>query len=67
MVRLLNGNYDLQTTYGDDPVAQAQAFEQAGASWLHVVDLDGARSGKPEHTAVISRICRETKLAVEVG
>lgn len=67
VVRLLKGDYDRQTTYGDDPVAQAQAFEQAGASWLHVVDLDGARSGKPEHTAEISRICRETKLAVEVG
>ena len=67
VVRLLKGDYDCQTTYGDDPVAQAKAFEAAGASWLHVVDLDGARSGTPEHTSVIQQICGETNLAVEVG
>lgn len=67
VVRLLKGDYDQQTTYGDDPVSQAKAFEAAGAQWLHVVDLDGARSGKPEHAEVIGRICRETGLAVEVG
>ena len=67
VVRLLKGDYDQQTTYGDDPVAQAQAFEAAGASWLHVVDLDGARSGTPEHTDVIRRICAATRLQVEVG
>lgn len=67
VVRLLKGDYDQQTTYGDDPVSQAKAFEKAGASWLHVVDLDGARSGKPEHAEVIARICAATDLAVEVG
>jgi phosphoribosylformimino-5-aminoimidazole carboxamide ribotide isomerase len=67
VVRLLKGDYDQQTTYGDDPVSQAKAFEKAGASWLHVVDLDGARSGKPEHAEVIARICSATDLAVEVG
>ena len=67
VVRLLKGDYDRQTTYGDDPVAQAKAFEAAGSSWLHVVDLDGARSGTPEHTEVIAAICRETNLSVEVG
>ncbi len=67
VVRLLKGDYDKQTTYGDDPIAQAHAFEAAGASWLHVVDLDGARSGTPEHTDVIRHICAATSLNVEVG
>ena len=67
MVRLTQGDYDRQTTYGDDPVAVAQGFEQAGATWLHVVDLDGARSGKMEHLEQIRAICSNTKLKVEVG
>jgi phosphoribosylformimino-5-aminoimidazole carboxamide ribotide isomerase len=67
VVRLLKGDYDRQTTYGDDPLAQARGFEAAGATWLHVVDLDGARSGRPEHAEVIERICQETSLTVEVG
>ncbi len=67
VVRLLRGDYDRQTTYGDDPLAQARAFADAGATWLHVVDLDGARSGKPEHLNVIERICANTTLQVEIG
>ena len=42
-VRLYQGDYDRETVYGDDPVAQAQAFEAEGAAWIHVVDLDAAR------------------------
>jgi len=67
VVRLHQGDYGKQTTYGADPVEQAQAFAAAGASWLHVVDLDGARSGHMVHLDVIRRICKETKLKVEVG
>jgi phosphoribosylformimino-5-aminoimidazole carboxamide ribotide isomerase len=67
VVRLLRGDYDRQTVYGDDPLAQARMFADAGATWLHVVDLDGARSGTPEHLAVIERICSNTPLKVEVG
>ena len=67
VVRLYQGDYDRQTTYGRDPVAQAQAFEREGASWLHVVDLDGARSGEPAHLDVIAKICATTSLKVEVG
>lgn len=67
VVRLHQGNYAEQTTYNDDPVAQAQAFEDAGATWLHVVDLDGAKSGKPEHLEMIANICSKTSLKVEVG
>src|SRR5262245_29199060 len=67
VVRLHQGDYGKQTTYGADPVEQAKLFERAGASWLHVVDLDGARSGHMVHLEIIRRICRETKLKVEVG
>ena len=67
VVRLLKGDYDRQTTYGDDPLAQARIFESAGAAWLHVVDLDGARSGVMTHRDHIARICADTDLKVEVG
>ena len=67
VVRLLRGDYDRQTTYGDDPVAQAEAFAAAGATWLHVVDLDGARSGEAHNRDAIAAICRATTLKVEVG
>ena len=66
-VRLAKGDYAQVTVYNDDPVAQAHAFEEAGASWVHVVDLDGARTGVPENIAVVERIVRETALSVEVG
>ncbi|WP_080798625.1 1-(5-phosphoribosyl)-5-[(5-phosphoribosylamino)methylideneamino]imidazole-4-carboxamide isomerase [Arabiibacter massiliensis] len=66
-VRLAKGDYDQVTVYNDDPAAQAQAFEEQGASWLHVVDLDGARSGEPENIALIERILAKTLLKVEVG
>lgn len=67
VVRLSQGDYDRQTTYGDDPLEQARHFEAAGATWLHVVDLDGARGGGMKNIEHIERICRETKLKVEVG
>ena len=67
VVRLRQGAYDQQTTYGDDPLAQAKTFEDAGATYLHMVDLDGARSGQQAHLDVIERICRATSLRVEVG
>lgn len=67
VVRLLQGDYDQQTTYGDDPLEQAKAFEDAGATWLHVVDLDGAKAGRLIHREVIASICSKTNLKVEVG
>ena len=66
-VRLAKGDYNQVTVYNDDPVAQARAFEEAGATWVHVVDLDGARSGVPENIAIVERIVRETSLSVEIG
>jgi len=67
VVRLLKGDYDRQTTYGDSPLDQARLFESAGAKWLHVVDLDGARSGEMTHLPIIRDICQNTNLKVEVG
>lgn len=66
-VRLAKGDYNQVTVYNDDPAAQAQAFEEAGATWLHVVDLDGAKSGSPDNIQVIERILKKTLLKVEVG
>jgi len=56
VVRLRQGDYDDQTTYGDDPVAVAVAFADAGARWIHVVDLDAARSGSPVNRPVVAAI-----------
>ncbi len=66
-VRLLQGDYDRQIDYNDDPLAQAKLFEQQGAKWLHVVDLDGARQGLQSNRSVIERIVKNTSLRVQVG
>lgn len=66
-VRLYQGDYSQVTTYASDPVEVAQRWQEAGARWLHVVDLDGAKAGHPVNTALIARLCRETNLRVEVG
>lgn len=58
VVRLLQGDYDRETTYGDDPVAVAESFAAAGATWIHVVDLDAARSGSPVNRSVVAAIAR---------
>jgi len=67
VVRLMQGDYAQQTTYGDDPLEQAKQFEDAGATWLHVVDLDGAKTGHLAHREQIQAICEHTNLKVEVG
>ena len=66
-VRLAKGDYSQVTVYNDDPVDQALRFEAQGATWIHVVDLDGARTGVPENIAIVERIVRETSLSVEIG
>ena len=67
VVRLHQGKYDEVTVYDDDPVAMAKRFEDQGAARLHVVDLEGARSGAPAHAAIIQGILRETSLQVQIG
>jgi phosphoribosylformimino-5-aminoimidazole carboxamide ribotide isomerase len=66
-VRLLQGRYDEETIYGDDPVAMARRFENEGATRLHVVDLDGARDGAPTNLAIIARIAATLKIPVQTG
>lgn len=66
-VRLYQGDYDRQTTYADDPVAQALAFVADGAEALHVVDLDAARTGRPANRPIIGDICRAAGVPVQVG
>ena len=56
VVRLRQGDYSDETVYGDDPVAVARAFAVAGARWIHVVDLDAARSGDPVNRPVVAAI-----------
>lgn len=66
-VRLAKGDYSKVTVYHENPYEQAIEFEEAGASWVHVVDLDGARSGKPYNIEHVKRIAENTTLKVEVG
>jgi len=56
VVRLSQGDYAAETVYGDDPVAVAVGFADAGATWVHVVDLDAARTGDPVNRPVVARI-----------
>jgi phosphoribosylformimino-5-aminoimidazole carboxamide ribotide isomerase len=66
-VRLYQGDYGQVTTYDTDPAQVALRWQEAGASWLHVVDLDGAKQGMPVNVDVIGRIRAATKLHIEVG
>jgi phosphoribosylformimino-5-aminoimidazole carboxamide ribotide isomerase len=66
-VRLHQGDYDAETVYGDDPVAQALAFEADGAPWIHVVDLDAARTGDPVNRPVIEAIAAAVAVPVQTG
>lgn len=67
VVRLHQGDYDRQTSYAVDPVEQARAYAAAGARWLHLVDLDGARAGGWSLAPLVRRIVEETGLSVQTG
>jgi phosphoribosylformimino-5-aminoimidazole carboxamide ribotide isomerase len=66
VVRLKQGDYAQQTTYAADPRELAKRYAQAGAAWLHLVDLDGARSGRLDNLAVISSIAADG-MAIQAG
>jgi len=66
-VRLIQGQYHRQITYQNDPVKQAREFSSAGAQWLHIVDLDGAKVGRPVNTDTISAIAALEQFKIEVG
>lgn len=69
-VRLRQGEYADETVYGDDPVAMARSFAEAGATWIHVVDLDAARTGSATNRGVIAAIAKEVgalNVSVQTG
>lgn len=67
VVRLKQGDYAQQLNYDVDPLATARSFKDAGATWMHVVDLDGAKEGKPAQTSLIRDIIKASGLRVQVG
>ncbi len=67
VVRLKQGKFDQVTEYSTDPVQVAQRWESEGAEWLHVVDLDGARSGQIKNWVALERIAKSVKIPIEVG
>ncbi len=66
-VRLAQGRFDESTVYDEDPLGAAQAWVQAGARFLHIVDLDGARAGRPINLAALERIVAEVGIPVQYG
>ena len=66
-VRLRQGNYDQSTVYSESPLSAALAWVDAGATALHIVDLDGARGGKPENLEVVSEIAAAVDLPIQLG
>lgn len=66
-VRLYQGDFAQETVYGDDPVAQSRVFADAGAAWIHVVDLDAARTGEPANRPVIAAIASALGTPIQTG
>lgn len=66
-VRLRQGLADAETVYSEDPVRMAVFWEQQGAKWLHVVDLDGAFLGEPVQTNLVRKMIKAVKIPVQVG
>jgi len=66
-VRLLRGDYGAETVYSDDPVAVARSFEAAGARWIHVVDLDAARTGEAGNLDLVAAVAKSVASRIETG
>jgi len=67
VVRLTEGKFDQEKSYGDDPLAVARGFKAAGATWLHVVDLDGAKDPAQRQTPLVEKLAAESGLRVQSG
>lgn len=67
VVRLTEGKFDQEKAYGDDPLAVAKDFAASGATWLHVVDLDGAKDPAKRQTALVEQIARGSGLRMQTG
>lgn len=66
-VRLRQGDFDQETVYNEDPLEAARAWAEQGARFLHVIDLDGAREGEPQHLGVLEQITSELTVPVQYG
>ena len=66
-VRLVQGDYGAETVYGDDPVAVAHGFAGAGAGWIHLVDLDAARTGQPVNRPLVTAVAASVPVRVQAG
>lgn len=66
-VRLLKGDYAQKTVYTDNPAAMAKTFVEAGTKWIHVVDLAGAKAGKPVQRELIANVQRQTSAQIQCG
>ena len=66
-VRLYKGDYQNMTVYSENPIEVARDFEAAGATHIHMVDLEGAKSGETPTLAMVEQVARETSLFVEIG
>ena len=66
-VRLLKGDFDARTNYAADPVEVAKGYAAAGAEWMHIVDLDGAKNGKAEQSELILKVANSAKIKVQTG
>ncbi len=67
VVRLLHGDYDKMTVYSDSPLDVAREFERAGAKFIHMVDLEGAKTGGVPNLEAVADVARKTGLFVEIG
>lgn len=67
VVRLKKGDFASQKVYETDPIQQAQRFAKAGGTWLHIIDLDGAKTGMPHHIPLLKTIQKETGLKIQYG
>ena len=67
VVRLCRGDYDRQTTYGDDAAAVARTFVEAGARWIHMVDLDAARTGRRANAGCVRAVLQAVEAKVQLG
>lgn len=66
-VRLLQGRFGTETVYSDDPVKVALGFAKAGARWLHIVDLDGAKTGEGKNRALVLEVVKTASCPVQAG
>src|ERR1700677_4828428 len=66
-VRLRQGDFDQETVFGDDPAAMAARWESEGAARIHLVDLDGAKTGRPVNVEAVKRIVATVQVSCQLG